>query len=86
MQAMYAARNPAALARLVKNGVKLRTFSKPIMDACYKAATEVIDEESAKNPRFKKVLEPWRRFRQDQNNWYSVAENPVQSYLIGRKS
>ncbi len=86
MQAMYDARNPAALARLVKNGVKLRTFSKPIMDACYKAATEVIDEESAKNPRFKKVLEPWRRFRQDQNNWYSVAENPVQSYLIGRKS
>ena len=39
-----------------------------------------------KMPRFKKVLEPWRRFRQDQNNWYSVAENPVQSYLIGRKS
>lgn len=85
MQAMYDARNPAALARLLKNGVKLRTFSKSILDACYKAAQEVIDEEASKNPKFKKVLDPWRRFMLDQNNWYSVAESPVQAYLIGRR-
>ena len=85
MQAMYDARNPTALARLMKNGVKLRTFSKAILDACYEAAQEVIEEEATKNAKFKKVLEPWRRFHQDQNNWYSVAESPVQSYLIGRR-
>ena len=85
MQAMYDARNPAALARLMKNGVKLRTFSKAILDACYEAAQEVIEDEASKNAKFKKVLEPWRRFHQDQNNWYSVAESPVQSYLIGRR-
>ena len=85
MQAMYDARNPAALARLIKNGVKLRSFSKPIMDACHKAAMEVFEEEAAKNPKFKKVLDPWRRFRQDQNNWYSVAEAPMQGYLISKK-
>lgn len=85
MQAMYDARNPAALARLLKSGVKLRTFSKPILDACYKAAQEVIDEEAGKNPKFKKVLDPWRRFLLDQNNWYSVAESPVQNYLISRR-
>ena len=85
MQAMYDARNPTALARLMKNGVKLRTFSKAILDACYEAAQEVIEEEASKNAKFKKVLEPWRRFHQDQNNWYSVAESPVQSYLIGRR-
>lgn len=85
MQAMYDARNPGALARLMKNGVKLRSFSRPIMDACYKAAMEVLDEEAAKNPKFKKVLDPWRRFRQDQNQWYSVAELPIQSYLVGHK-
>ena len=67
MQAMYDARNPAALARLIKNGVKLRYFSKPILDACYKAAMEVFDEESQKNGRFKKVYEQWRRFQRDQN-------------------
>jgi TRAP-type mannitol/chloroaromatic compound transport system substrate-binding protein len=85
MQAMYDARNPGALARLMKNGVKLRTFSKSILDACYEAAQEVIEEEASKNAKFKKVLEPWRRFHQDQNNWYSVAETPVQTYLIARR-
>lgn len=85
MQAMYDARNPAALARLIKGGVKLRTFSKAILDACYNAAQEVIDDEASKNPKFKKVLDPWRRFMLDQNNWYSVAESPVQAYLIGRR-
>lgn len=86
MQAMYDARNPAALARLMKNGAKLRQFSRPILDACYKAAQQVIDEEAEKNPRFKKVLEPWRHFRQEQNQWYSVAESPVQTYLSRTKS
>ncbi len=85
MQAMYDFRNPTALARLMKNGVKLKTFSKSILDACYKAAQEVIDEEASKNVKFKKVLEPWRRFQLDQNNWYAVAESPVQAYLIGRR-
>ena len=87
MQAEYDARNPAALARLIKNGVKLRSFSKEIMDACHKAATEVMDEEAAKNAKFKKIYEPWKRFRQDQNQWASVAEATMQNYLIsmGRK-
>jgi TRAP-type mannitol/chloroaromatic compound transport system substrate-binding protein len=82
MQAEYDARNPAALARLLKNGVKLRSFSKEIMDACYQAANDVMEEEAAKNPKFKKIYEPWKRFRQDQNQWASVAEAPMQNYLI----
>jgi TRAP-type mannitol/chloroaromatic compound transport system substrate-binding protein len=87
MQAEYDAKNPAALARLLKNGVKLRTFSKDIMNACYKSAQEVMNEEAAKNAKFKKVYEPWKRFRQDQNMWASVSEAAMQDFLIraGRK-
>ena len=85
MQAEYDARNPAALARLLKNGVKLRQFSKEIMEACYKATNEVMEEESAKNAKFKKIYEPWKRFRQDQNQWFSVAEVPLQNFMITRK-
>ncbi|WP_338845146.1 TRAP transporter substrate-binding protein [Massilia sp. W12] len=87
MQAEYDAKNPAALARLLKNGVKLRAFSKDIMDACAKAAHEVMEEEAAKNAKFKKIYEPWKRFRNDQNQWAQVAEHPMQEYLIkmGRK-
>lgn len=82
MQAEYDARNPAALARLLKNGVKLRTFSDEIMEASYKAANAVMEEEASKNAKFKKIYEPWKRFRQDQNTWASVAEEPMQQFLI----
>lgn len=87
MQAEYDAKNPAALARLMKSGVKLRSFSKEIMDACYKASNEVMEEEASKNAKFKKVYEPWKRYRQDQNQWQQVAEQPMAEYLIraGRK-
>lgn len=87
MQAEYDTKNPAALARLLKNGVKLRTFSNEIMDACYKAANDVMNEEAAKNAKFKTIYEPWKRFRQDQNVWSSVAESKIQDFLIkaGRK-
>jgi len=82
MQAEYDARNPVALARLLKNGVKLRSFSKGIMDACHKAAREVMEEEASKNAKFKKIYDPWKNFRNDQNQWASVAEAPMQNYLI----
>ncbi|MFL6659658.1 MAG: TRAP transporter substrate-binding protein [Massilia sp.] len=87
MQAEYDAKNPVALARLMKAGAKLNYFSKDIMDAAYKASTAVMDEEAAKNAKFKKIYEPWKRFRQDQNTWASVAEAKMQDYLIsmGRK-
>ncbi len=85
MQAEYDARNPAALARLLKQGVKLRTFPKEVMEACYKSANTVMDEEAAKNAKFKKIYDSWRRFRQDQNQWFSVAESTMQNFMIGRK-
>jgi TRAP-type mannitol/chloroaromatic compound transport system substrate-binding protein len=85
MQAEYDAKNPPSLARLLKNGVKLRQFSKEIMDGCSKAANEVMEEEASKNAKFKKIYEPWKRFRQDQNQWFSVAEAPLQNYMITRK-
>ena len=87
MQADYDAKNPAALARLIKGGAKLHYFSRPILDAAYKHSTDVMEEEAAKNAKFRKIYEPWKRFRQDQNMWASVAEYTMQGNLInlGRK-
>ncbi|NHZ80438.1 twin-arginine translocation signal domain-containing protein [Massilia sp. CCM 8695] len=87
MQAEYDTKNPAALARLIKNGAKLHTFSKAIMDEAYKISTQVMEEEASKNAKFKKVYDPWKRFRQDQNMWASVSEQVMQNYMIsiGRK-
>ena len=85
MQAEYDTRNPQALARLLKAGVKLRTFSRPIMDAAYKAANEMYNEESAKNPKFKKIYEPWNAYRRNINQWFSVGETPVQNFMLGKR-
>jgi TRAP-type mannitol/chloroaromatic compound transport system substrate-binding protein len=85
MQAEYDARNPTALARLLKNGVKLHYFPKDIMVAAYKAANEVYEEEASKNAKFKTIYEPWKRFRHDEAEWFSVAEAQALNFMISHK-
>ena len=82
VQAKYDVLNPQALARMVKRGVKLRAFPKPVMDACLKACREVMDEEAAKNANFRKLYEHYRRFQDQQNQWASVTEARMQNYQI----
>ncbi len=82
VQAKYDVNNPLALARLMKRNVKLRAFPKTVMDACLKAADEVMAEESAKNPNFKKLFAHYRRFQNQQNQWSSVAEARMLNFQI----
>ncbi len=44
-----------------------------------------MEEEAAKNAKFKKIYEPWKQFRQNQNQWYSVSEAPIANFLVSRK-
>jgi TRAP-type mannitol/chloroaromatic compound transport system substrate-binding protein len=81
MLAKYDALNPAALRRLVGQGVQLRAFNRDVMNACYKAANEVYEEESAKNPKFKKVYDSWVKFRDDQILWFRVAEANFDNFM-----
>ena len=74
MLAQYDAKNPAALGRLVRAGAKLHPFPQDVMVAALKVATQLYAEEAAKNPAFKKIYEPWSRFRNDQFQWFRVAE------------
>ena len=80
MQARYDAKNPAALKRLVGGGTKLMPFSNDILAACYKAALELYEDTAAKNPKFKKVYEPWKKFRDEQIEWFSVCEGRFDSF------
>ncbi|HKW80072.1 MAG TPA: TRAP transporter substrate-binding protein [Casimicrobiaceae bacterium] len=82
MMAKYDALNPAALKRLIGAGVKLRPFSNDIMAACYKATTETYDEIATKNAKFKKIYEPWKKFRDDEVQWFSVCENRFDNFMI----
>lgn len=74
MLAQYDAKNPAALGRLIRAGTKLHPFPQDILLAALKATQQLYAEEAAKNSAFKKIYEPWSRFRNDQFQWFRVAE------------
>jgi TRAP-type mannitol/chloroaromatic compound transport system substrate-binding protein len=82
MQAKYDARNPGALRRLVSGGAQLRPFPQELLEASYKAANELYDELSQKNPEWKKVYEPYRTFRNEEYIWFQVAEYTYDNFMI----
>ncbi len=86
MLGKYDTDNVAALRRLVAGGTQLRAFPKPVLEACFKAANELYDETSAKNPKFKKIYEPWKKFRADELQWFQVAEQSFDSFMLQHQS
>lgn len=70
----YDVLNPAALRRVVANGAKLRAFPQDVMQASHKAALELYDELSAKNPTFKTLYESYRGFQSESNLWIQASE------------
>lgn len=80
MVAKYDALNPPALKRLLAGGVKLAPFSNAIMAACYKTSQEVYGEIASKNAKFNKIYGPWKKFREDQIQWFSIAENRYDNF------
>lgn len=81
MQARYDAKNPAALKALVKAGVKVLPFPKPVLDEAFKQSMQLYDELSAKNPNWKKVYEDYSAFRREQNLWFRFAESSFDRYM-----
>ena len=81
MQAAYDVKSPHALKQLIGSGTQLRPFPNDMMAAGYKAAHELYDELAAKNPKFKKIYDNWRKFRDDQLQWFAVAENRFDNFM-----
>jgi TRAP-type mannitol/chloroaromatic compound transport system substrate-binding protein len=86
MQAKYDAENPSALRRLVANGAQLRPFPREIMQSAYKVSFEVYDGIAANNPKFAKVYESWRKFREDEYLWFRVAENSFENFVYAQSA
>jgi TRAP-type mannitol/chloroaromatic compound transport system substrate-binding protein len=80
--AKYDELNPAALRRLLANGVKLHGFSPEIMEACFKAAKELHSEIAAKNASFKKVYDSMTTFTNNGYQWFQVAELGYDSFMV----
>ncbi|HEX4886050.1 MAG TPA: ABC transporter substrate-binding protein, partial [Casimicrobiaceae bacterium] len=81
MLAKYDSLNPPALRRLVASGTQLRAFPRDLMEACYKAAHALYDDVSGKNPRFRKVYDAWRAYRDEQLLWFRVAEAQFDTFM-----
>jgi TRAP-type mannitol/chloroaromatic compound transport system substrate-binding protein len=80
--AKYDALNPAALRKLLANGVKLHGFSPAIMDACYKEAMALHGEIAKENASFKKVNDSMMDFTRNGYQWFQVAELGYDSYMV----
>ena len=78
----YDALNPVALRRLISAGAQLRAFPQPVLEACYKAASEVYDGLSKSNPHFKKLYDSVVPFRADSFAWLQVAELGFDSFMM----
>jgi len=74
--------NPAALKRLLSLGVQLRPFPQDVMEASYKAATDIYADLSKSNPHFKKLYDSLVAFRGDSLLWLQVAELSFDSFMI----
>jgi TRAP-type mannitol/chloroaromatic compound transport system substrate-binding protein len=79
--AKYDVQNPKAMRELVASGTKLLPFPTAVLETCFNAANELYAETSAKNPKFKKVYDSWRPFRNEEVLWFRVVENSFDNFM-----
>ena len=80
MLAKYDTRNNEALERLLKNGVKLRSYSPEILAAAEKASFELYGEYSAQDSDFKRIFDQWKPFRDRIYKWNNINEGSFSRY------
>ncbi len=85
MLAEYDMKNPGALRKLVAGGAQLRAFPRDIMQASYNAAFDIYDDLNQKNPKWRKIFEPWNKYREEQLLWFRVAEKNFDDFVMSAK-
>ena len=85
MLARYDWVNPPALKRLVTAGAVLRPFPPPVLEACFRAATEHFAELAGKDPQFKRAFDSANAFRREQLPWWQVADLAYDNLIIGMR-
>ena len=69
MTAMGQFYNAKAMEELKAQGAQVRTFSPEILEIFKKTLKEVLEEESAKNPDFARVVASYQKFQNEQKVW-----------------
>ena len=69
---------------LIAGGAELRAFPQPVMDACYQATQDHLNEMTAKSPLFKKTKESHDAYMKEVLSYTQIAENYYDNYLLGK--
>jgi TRAP-type mannitol/chloroaromatic compound transport system substrate-binding protein len=85
MPAKYDVQNPEAMRRLIASGTKLHRFPQSVMEASEKAAYDLYDELKVKSPHWARVYPQWKKFRDEQFQWFRVAESTYDNYVLNSK-
>jgi TRAP-type mannitol/chloroaromatic compound transport system substrate-binding protein len=82
MLARYDHLNPQALRRLVAAGAQLRYWPREILQAAWKESHALYEEMGAKNPRFGKIWTAYRAYRDEEYQWFRVAESSFDNFAF----
>ena len=82
MLARYDHLNPQALRRLVSAGAQLRFWPRDIMQTAWKEAHALYEEMGAKNPRFGKIWTAYKAYRDEEYQWFRVAESSFDNFAF----
>ena len=82
MLAMYDARNPQALVRLMnQHRIVLHRYPEDVMQAAQKATFAYFEEEAAKDPLFRKVYASWKPWRKLTQGWFNLSETSLENFM-----
>jgi TRAP-type mannitol/chloroaromatic compound transport system substrate-binding protein len=80
----YDSVNPAALKRLIANGAELRAFPQPVLEVCYNATQEHLNELAGKSELFKRTKDSHDAYMKELLFYTQIAENFYDNYLLGK--
>ena len=82
MMARYDTLNPPTLRKLVAEGTILRPYTHDILEACFVASEAIYEEISAKNARFKLILDSYMEYRREAYMWFQRSEYSQDTFLM----
>ena len=79
MLSEFEAKNLQALRKLEdKDKVTVLPFPDDVLKKLHKMTKEVLEEQAAKDPTFKKVYDAYEAFSKDNNSWNKLSEAAYQ--------
>ncbi|HMB92751.1 MAG TPA: TRAP transporter substrate-binding protein [Rhodothermales bacterium] len=85
MLARYDAQNPAALQRLVSEGVQLHPFPNDIMQAARDMSRDLLASESS-DPGYQKIYDAYKKWKTDSDQWFGTAEQAYAAFAFGNNA